>query len=327
MRQVKWGVLGCGNIAHQFAQSIAKVDSGIIYAVASNTSNKAKLFAEQYDINHYYTGYNDLVNNENIDAIYIATPHSFHHQHTTLCLEHHKHVLCEKPLTINANQATELISSARDKQLFLMEAVWTRFLPAIEALQSMINEGVIGEIHTVKAHFGITGEFEPTHRLMNKKLAGGALLDLGIYPITLAHLVFNALPTTIKSSAVIGETGIDESSIYLFEYNQKQRAILSSSINDHAPTEAFISGSAGYIHIPNFLGAKEIHVYDKEGNKKTFNFPRMEKDNFVAEIEHSNQCILNQQVESPIHPLKNTLNMLNIMDNLREQWGLEYDEE
>jgi len=131
MRQVKWGVLGCGNIAHQFAQSIAKVDSGIIYAVASNTSNKAKLFAEQYDINHYYTGYNDLVNNENIDAIYIATPHSFHHQHTTLCLEHHKHVLCEKPLTINANQATELISSARDKQLFLMEAVWTRFLPAI----------------------------------------------------------------------------------------------------------------------------------------------------------------------------------------------------
>ncbi|XPF94667.1 Gfo/Idh/MocA family protein [Colwellia sp. RE-S-Sl-9] len=327
MRQVKWGIIGCGNIANQFAKSLAKINSGTLCAVASNTPNKAKTFAKQYGTDKYYSNYDDLVNDKNIDAIYIATPHNFHYENTKLCIAHNKHVLCEKPITINAKQLLKLTELAKAKNVFLMEAVWTRFLPAIEKLQSLITEGIIGEIDTLKAHFSITGNFAPSHRLMNKDLAGGALLDLGIYPITFAHLVFGKHPEKIKSSAVIGETGIDESSFYLFEYKNGQRAVLSSSMKDHSPTEAIICGSKGYIRVPHFLGAREIHIHLPEQNTRVINFPRSEDENFVYEIEHANKCISANLTQSPTLPLSDSLAIIQTMDTLREQWGLVYKED
>ncbi|WP_077341709.1 Gfo/Idh/MocA family protein [Pseudocolwellia agarivorans] len=327
MRQIKWGLIGCGNIAHQFAQSLGKINSGTLCAVASNTPNKAESFAKKYKVDKFYTNYDDLVNDKNIDAVYIATPHNFHYENAKLCIAHNKHVLCEKPITINAKQLLELMSLAEAKSLFLMEAVWTRFLPAIEKLQSLITEGIIGEIDTLKAHFSITGNFGPSHRLMNKELAGGALLDLGIYPITFANLVFGKHPTHIKSSAVIGETGIDESSFYLFEYEKGQRAVLSSSIKDHSPTEAIICGSKGYIRVPEFLGAREIHIHLPEQTTRVINFPRAEEENFVYEIEHANKCISSNLTQSPVLPLSESLAIIETMDTLRKQWNLVYKED
>lgn len=324
MNMVNWGIIGCGVIAHTFAKGLAKLTTGTLTAVASNSQDRADIFASSYQVQTSYNNYQALVNDCNIDAIYIATTHNFHFENAKLCLLHGKHVLCEKPLTINAKQANELIALAKKNNLFLMEAVWTRFLPAINQLNEVLATGAIGNLQTVKADFSITGNFEPTHRLLNKKLAGGALLDLGIYPITFAHIVFGIHPEKIKSSAVMGETGVDESSFYIFEYPKGKRAILSSSIIDNSPTQAIISGTKGYITIPDFLAAREFTVHIEGQSLETQTFERTDNENFTFEIEHAIDCINNKRLESPIFPLVDTLNIMKTMDTLRQQWGLIY---
>jgi len=321
---INWGIIGCGGIAHTFAQGLAKLNTGFLSAVASNSRARADLFASTYQVKTTYTNYSALVNDPSIDAVYIATTHNFHFENAKLCLSHGKHVLCEKPLTINAQQAAELIELAKRNRVFLMEAVWTRFLPAIKQLQTILKKGVIGELQTVQADFNITGNFPPSHRLLNKELAGGALLDLGIYPINFAHVVFGEHPEKIKSSAVIGETGVDESSFYWFEYSGGRRAILSSSFVNCSPTLATISGTKGFITIPDFLGARELNIHVSGQAPTTQKFDRSDDENFMFEIEHAIECINNKCLESPIFPLSNTLNIMKTMDILRDQWGLKY---
>lgn len=326
MDKINWGIIGCGAIAHTFAKGLAKVTCGKLYAVASNNQERANVFASTYHAERKYNTYQALVNDDNIDAAYIATTHNFHYENAKLCITHGKHVLCEKPLTINATQTAELIELAKRNNVFLMEALWTRFLPAINALQSIITSGVIGKVQTVNANFSITGDFEPSHRLLNKDLAGGALLDLGIYPITFAHLVFGIHPHKIKSSAVIGKTGVDESSFYIFEYLNGQRAMLSSSFIDNSPTQAIISGTKGYINVPEFLAAREFTIHIENERSQKMNFNRSDDENFMFEIEHTNKCINEKRLESPIFPLIDTLKIMKTMDTLREQWKLTYNE-
>lgn len=324
---VNWGILGCGNIANTFAQGLNKVDSGNLVAVASNASERAKSLANKYQVTQHYTNYVDLVTDPNIHAVYIATPHNFHFEQIKLCLEHGKHVLCEKPITINAQQCQELILIAKSKNLFLMEALWTRFLPAIMALKKRLEEKIIGDVLTLKADFSIVGEFDIEHRLKNKNLAGGALLDLGIYPLTLASIIFGDQPSRIQSSAVIGETGVDERSFYLLEYEQGQTAVLSSSFSHHEPTKAIICGTKGYIEVPNFFAAQELHINRQDKSPQILKFPFAEDENFTFEIAHVNQCINVDQTESHIMPLSTTLAVMKIMDTLRAQWGLRYQNE
>jgi len=332
---INWGIIGCGNIANVFAQGLNKLDNGKLLAVASKSQERASTFSSLYNVEKVYTDYHALVNDPQVDAVYIATPHNFHFEHAKLCLEHGKHVLCEKPLAINVRQSKALINLAKLNKLFLMEAVWTRFLPAILKLQEMLEEKIIGEVLTLKADFSIYDDFSANHRLKNKSLAGGALLDLGIYPITFASIVFDEQPSCIKSSAVIGDTGVDDRSFYLFEYdgitgsdkNNGKRAILSSSFSHHAPTEAVISGTKGYIRIPDFLGAQELHVFLPNKEPQIFKYPFREDENFTFEIDHAMDCIRSKQIESNILPHAKTLNIMRTMDILREQWGLIYDNE
>jgi predicted dehydrogenase len=236
-------------------------------------------------------------------------------------------VLCEKPLTVNAQQAKILVVLAQKHQCFMMECVWTRFLPAIKHLTVLLEQGVIGEVQTVKANFSISGDFSPEHRLRNKDLAGGALLDLGIYPLTLAALVFGEEPTKIQSSAVIGSTAVDESSFYLLEYAPKQRAMLSSSFIDGAPTEAIISGSKGYIRLPNFLAAQTLHLHMDNESVQTLAFPFEEDESFTFEIADAMQCIRQGKSQSDILPLAKTVAIMTTMDTIRAQWGLKYSNE
>ena len=259
--------------------------------------------------------------------MYIATTHNLHFENIKLCLENGKHVLCEKPFTVNAEQAKILIALAQTQQCFMMEAVWTRFLPVIKQLPLLLAQGIIGEVHTVKANFSISGEFSAQHRLRNKALAGGALLDLGLYPLTLAALVFNEQPTNIQSSAVLGKTGVDESSFYLLEYAQGQRAMLSCSFIDKAPTEAIISGSKGYIRLPNFLAAQTLELYIGNEAVQILHFPFAEDASFTFEIAHVMQCIRQDKTESDILPLAKTLAMMTTMDTIRAQWRLNYSNE
>ncbi|MEA2068845.1 MAG: Gfo/Idh/MocA family oxidoreductase [Verrucomicrobiota bacterium] len=328
MQDIKWGIIGCGGIANMFATSLQALETGTLLAGASRTPGRAAAFAEKHGMARVYTDYEALVADPDIDAVYIATTHNFHHENIKLCLGHGKHVLCEKPFTVNAAQTRELMELAREKNLFMMEAVWTRFLPAIGKLKELLAEGVIGEVLTVEADFSITGEFGAGHRLKNKALAGGALLDLGIYPITFASIIFGEQPVRIQSSAVIGGTGVDDRSFYLFDYEGGRRAMLSSSFTHNAPTEGIVCGTKGHIRVPGFLWAHGFQIH-REGEEvpETVHLPYGEGENFSFEIAHAMECIASGKPESNIMPPSETLAVMQTMDTLRAQWGLKYDHE
>lgn len=327
MQDIRWGVLGCGGIANTFATSLQSLDTGILLAGASQTPGRAKAFTEKYGVPRPYTDYEALLSDPDIDAVYIATTHNFHFENAKLCLEHKKHVLCEKPFTINAAQTEELIELARRNNCFMMEAVWTRFLPAIVKMRELLKAGVLGKVRTARADFCLTGEFSADHRLKNKALAGGALLDLGIYPITFADLVFDEEPIQMQSSAVMGETGVDERSFYLFDYEGGRRALLSSSFSHAAPIEAVVSGTKGFIRVPHFLGATKLEIHLTGQEPEIFDFPMEEGTGFSFEIAHTMKCIQEGEKESDILPLSKTLKIMQTMDALRAQWGLSYEGE
>ncbi|MCF7816609.1 MAG: Gfo/Idh/MocA family oxidoreductase [Kiritimatiellales bacterium] len=324
METIKWGIIGCGGIAHMFARGLQCLENGTLLAGASRSPGRAEAFAREHGVERAYADYESLVADPDIDAIYIATTHNLHFENAKLCLENGKHVLCEKPFTVNAAQTEELIALAREKNLFLMEAVWTRFLPAIGKLRELLAGGAIGEVLSVKADFSISGDFGAKHRLRNKALAGGALLDLGIYPITFAAIVFGEPPLRIQSSAVMGNTGVDDRSFCLFDYSGGRRAMLSSSFTHHAPTEAIVCGAKGYIRVPWFLGAQELHIHRNGTERETIKLPYGDGENFKFEIAHAMECIAAGKKESDVMPLSETLSIMQTMDALRAQWGLKY---
>jgi predicted dehydrogenase len=325
MQEVRWGIIGCGGIANTFATSLSALDSGILLAGASHTEGKAAVFAEKHGLKRSYADYRELVADPDIDAVYVATTHNFHYENVKLCLEHGKHVLCEKPFTVNAGQARELIQLAQAKNLFLMEGLWTRFLPAIIHLQELLADGAIGEVQSVFAHFFLGLDLSPEHRLRNKALAGGALLDLGVYPINLAAIVFGQQPLKIESAADMdAETGVDASSYYFFDYGHGRRAVLSSSYVQAAPNEALVCGTKGFIRLPHFHGAKELHLYRTDQAPEVLEFSYVEGENFKYEIAHAIDCIAAGKTESDIMPLSETLAIMETMDALRAQWSLTY---
>lgn len=327
MKTMQWGIIGCGGIAHVFATSLQSLEEGNLLAGASRTPGRAQEFADKYGMEQVYTDYESLVSDPDIEAVYIATTHNFHYENAKLCLENGKHVLCEKSFTVNAVQALELIELAKAKNLFLMEAVWTRFLPAIGKLQKAIADGVIGKVQTVTASFCLGREFPDEHRLKNIHLAGGALLDLGIYPISFADIVFGKRPEKIQSSVVKTSTGVDERSFYLFEYADGAHASLFSSLTDNMPNEALISGTEGYIRIPLFWAARQFHIHRKDEEPEIVLADYPEGENFKFEIMHSMECIRAKKTESEIYPLSKTLEIMETMDQLRDQWGIQYPEE
>ena len=325
MKDIQWGVLGCGNIANTFAVSLKALDEGNLLAGASRTPGKVRDYAKRHNVERYYTEYESLVSDPDIDAVYVAATHNFHFEAVKLCLNQGKHVLCEKPFTVNAAQAKELFDLAAQKRLFIMEAVWTRFLPSILRMQEMLAEGVIGKVQSVYANFCLGKEVSVEHRLRNLDLAGGALLDLGIYPITMADLVFGQPPARIISSATMDPiTGVDEYSCYLFEYEAGQKAVLSSSYTRSAPIEAIISGTRGHIRLPHFLGAQELHLCLEGKAPEVLHFPYGELENFKYEIAHAMKCISEGKTVSNLLPPAKTLEIMGIMDQLRQDWNLTY---
>ncbi|MDF7823266.1 Gfo/Idh/MocA family oxidoreductase [Pontiellaceae bacterium B12227] len=327
MKKIQWGIIGCGGIAHVFATSLQALEEGELLACASRTPGKAQEFSDKHDIERTYSDYESLVADPDIDAVYIATTHNFHYENAKLCLENGKHVLCEKSFTVNTVQARELIELAKTKKLFLMEAVWTRFLPAIVKLQEALQEGVIGDIKTVTASFCLGREFPDEHRLKNINLAGGALLDLGIYPISLADIVFGKRPDRIQSSVVKANTGVDESSFYLFDYDDGSRATLFSSLTNNMPNEAIISGTEGYIRVPLFWAAKQYHIHRQDEEPDIVSADYADGENFRFEIAHAMECIRAKKMESEVYPLSKTIEIMETMDTLRTQWNLQYPEE
>jgi predicted dehydrogenase len=327
---IGWGILGCGGIARQFSRSLAAVEAAQLIAVASASgSGKAKSFADELKEVHgevtSYDSYQALLADSTIEAVYVANTHNFHHETVLLALAAGKHVLCEKPLTVNARQARECIEAATAAKRFLMEAMWTRFLPACAQLRAWIAEGRIGQVQHIYAGFGFPGNWATQGRMLNRELAGGCMLDMGIYPLSFASMIMAGQPPeSISSRTVIGETGVDIDGTYLLTYPDDATAICQTSFTVSINTEARVVGSKGSVTLPaTFIGATEVRL-QTSGEDSIKRFPVPDGTGFQYEIAHTCQCIEDGLLESPIMPLAETLTLARTMDALRSQCDLRY---
>ncbi len=321
---IRFGIIGAGNIAHTFAEALAAT-SGHRYAVASRDLNKAKTFKQTHGFDKAYGSYQALFEDEQVDCVYIATPHGYHYDHMMAALDYNKPILCEKAFTLNAKQAKAVFAKAKAKGIFVMEAMWTRFLPTIQAVQSTIKNGIIGEVETLTANFHFNPEQDHAHRLFNPILGGGALLDIGIYPLTLANLMLGE-PQTLTSTVTKYETGIDLEETITYK-TSTVTAHLSASLAKPVNRDAEITGTKGTIKIPGFWAAEHAHIYDLNGQHlNTIENPHP-VNGFEYQINHVIECLKNGLTESPIMPAKTTIAMLKHMDDLRQSWGITYPQE
>lgn len=320
---INWGILGTGNIAHQFARGLDVLSDAKLIAVGSRSIDRAAKFASEFHIPNKHGSYTELANDSDVDVVYVATPHPFHKEDSILCLKSGKAVLCEKPLAINAKQVKEMIECARESQKFLMEAMWTRFLPVIVKVRQWLTEGVIGEVRMLKADFGFRSGWNPEGRLLNPELAGGALLDVGVYTIAMASMVLDSEPSKVESIIHIGETGVDEQSAVLLGYDDGQLAILSCAVRTNIPQDSQILGTEGSIYIPDFWHATSatLSVSGKEPEK--FEMP-FEGNGYNYEAVEVMKCLREDKLESDVMPLDESLSIMKIIDKVREQWKLEY---
>ena len=245
---IRWGILGTGYVAREFARGLSFLADAELLAVGSRTSTSAQQFAREFKVPHWYQSYDELVSNKEIDIVYIATPANRHRDDSVLCLQAGKSVLCEKPFALNALQAKEIIDLARQQKLFCMEAMWMRFLPAIQKVKELIDSGTIGQIRMINADFGYLVKFDNNSRFFRPELGGGALLDFGVYCLSLAFLLLGN-PAKIQSQAFIGKTGVDEQSAITLSYPQGELAILLATLQARTSNEAVIVGTKGKIRI------------------------------------------------------------------------------
>jgi len=320
--KTNWGILGAGNIAGKFVSDFEQVTNGKVVAVGSRSNEKSKEFAQQYSIEKAYGSYEELVNDPSIDVIYVATPHTFHFEHAMLCLRHNKHVLCEKPVTINATQFNQLIEVAKQRNLLLMEAMWTPFLPPVIKAMEWIQSGVLGEIKMIQANFGFRGNTNPEGRLVNLHLAGGSLLDIGIYPLTLAEMVAQSEIEQLDVKAIMTPSGVDETLAIQLAYKNGIFAQLASSFVSLMIKDGLIYGTKGYIRLYDFWSSKKVYI-------KTDSFEETFEDNrttmgYNYEAEHVGELLLAHKTESPVMPHSRSMKMMKLMDEIRKQIGLKY---
>ena len=322
--KIKWGILGTGAIAKQFAQVLQTLDDAELLAVGSRTQESADNFGNQYNIKRRYPCYETLAADPDIDVVYISTPHSLHKSNTLLCLENKKAVLCEKPFAINTHETMEMIQLAKQNDLFLMEAMWMYFFPTMIKIKELINNNVIGKIHLVNSKFCFKVDKNPESRLFNPNLGGGTLLDFGIYNIAFAYLIFGRAPDSIISAAHIGKTNVDEQASLIFNYNNEAFAELTSSFKINLPCNGGIFGSDGWINIPHrFWESDVIQLKQGDNPVQEIKFEHLENCYSYEALEVMH-CLKNGKKQSEIMPHKTTIEIMKIMDKIREQWGLKY---
>jgi predicted dehydrogenase len=257
-RRFNWGIIGPGRIAHQFAEGLQVIDDAALYAVASTNLERAQAFAAQYGGEKTFTSYEALVNDPQVDAIYIATPHRFHIDNALLCLKAGKPVLCEKPLTVNAAETQQLIETARAHKVFLMEALWTRYLPIYQPIRTWLDAQAIGDLRLLVSNFGFNIPKGPEDRWLNPELAGGTLLDMGVYPIAVSQWIMGQRPQSFSAQARLGSTGIDELTAVLLKYENGVISQFNSNFITDGVNDFYIYGSTGHIRIhANFWASTE----------------------------------------------------------------------
>ncbi|MGD0753446.1 MAG: Gfo/Idh/MocA family oxidoreductase [Bacteroidales bacterium] len=321
-KKVRWAILGAGQIANQFASDFKNVRNADLIAVASSDIKRAKTFAARYNI-HYALTYDELYNSELVEAVYVATTHNFHFEHTLACMQHGKAVLCEKPITINDAEFKKLAAFANEKQVFLMEAMWTYFLPAMKKVKDWIEEGRIGSIQLIQADFSFLAEYNPLARLFNPMMAGGALLDVGIYPIAFSLFFMNRKPDEVKVSAILGDSKVDEFVGMIFKFGDVS-ALLFSSLRFNSLNKGIIAGDKGYIEIPDFYKAASAQLYNSEHQLVESYGDQRTTLGYNYEIQEVTDCILNNSLESKIVTLARSNELQEIMTEIRRQINLKY---
>lgn len=323
-RPVRWGILSTGKIAATMVEGLSILPDANVCAVASRDLNRAKDFARTHRIEKAYGTYEELARDPDIDVVYIATPHPWHCENTLLCLQHNKAVLCEKPLAMNEREVLKMVSTAREKNLFLMEALWTRFLPSILKAMEVIAAGELGKVRHIKSDFGIWRSFDPLHRMFNKDLGGGSLLDIGIYPLFLTLLLWGE-PEQISAVADIGSTAVDESLALTLKYSDGRIATLFSSFTVDSTVETHICGTKGRLRLNRWwFCPTTLELTRGEGKAETID-PHAMGNGYNYEAEEVMRCLRMGATESDLLPLDFSLRLMRLMDRIRKEIGLVYD--
>lgn len=323
VQTIRWGILGPGSISRKFAADLRLAAGAELVAVGSRDLARATRFAADFGIPRAYGSYQQLADDPGVDAVYIGTPHAFHAEHTLLCLRHGKHVLCEKSLALNAGQAERMAQAARENDLLLMEAMWTRFLPAIVHLRSLLAASVIGEPRLFIADFGFRVAFDPARRLFDPAQGGGVLLDLGVYPVSFASMLFGE-PTQVGGLATLGQTHVDVEAGINLQHKNGELACSALSFRVDTPRESVIMGTSGRIRIHHpWWGAKRMTITHGDGTEEALEFADRGYG-YVHEAEEFMRLIREGRKDSQVMPLHESLAIMRTMDALRSAWGVTY---
>jgi len=325
MTPIRWGILGPGKIARKFALGLQSLPDARLVAVGSRKAEKAAAFSAEFNVPHAYGSYEALVADPEVDVVYVATPNSMHHATALLCLKAKKAVLCEKAFTLNAREAQDLVDCARRENVFLMEAIWARFLPPMVQVREWLAQKAIGEPRMVVADFGFRPDWNPEGRVLNPQLGGGALLDVGIYPLTFASMVLGA-PLKVTGQCHMGVTGVDEQAGMVLSYPAGALAVLICAVRTRTLHEARIFGTEGSIYMPGFWHCSEATLM-KTGQEPETVVPGRVGNGYNYEAAEVGRCLRAGLKESPVIPLSETLSTMRTMDALRQQWGLVYPQE
>ena len=322
-RKIKWGIIGLGTIAHQFANDLMLIEDAELAAVASRNLEKSQEFAKEYDCPKAYSSYDAIINDPEIDILYIATPHSSHASLTIKALQNNKHVLCEKPIALNYNDAQQMIDASEANNKFFMEAFWTRFNPSFREAFSKIKKGEIGEVKYINADFAFCANLqgEIGNRNIDINLGGGSLLDIGVYPLFLCYVVLG-IPTEILAKANFHQTGADLQTSMILQYENAQ-AILHSSFVSTSNIKATINGTKGRINLNTLWHEAQSYTLNVGDQEEEILLPTKGKG-FTYEIEECHHCIKENKIESELWSHQNSLELIKIVDEVRSKIGLEY---
>ncbi len=324
-KEYKWGILGPGKIAHRFTEGLKLLDNAVLHAVGSRDPERAKEFATQYGYRNYYGSYEEFVSDPDMDVVYVASPHSHHMEHSLMCLEAGKSVICEKAFALNSKEVEQMKALAASKGLFLMEALWPPFQPSYLKAHELLDRGDLGALVTLRSYFAFKPPYEPEKRLYNPELGGGALLDIGIYPVIDA-LTFLGLPDKIKAIASFARTGTDNNIDILFGYADGKSASLYASLKNNAGIGTELICESGVISIQRMSDGTQVTVLSKEGVEEEIFEYQPEAGGYQYEAMEVMRCMDKGLLESEKVPLSFSTSLINTLDRIREFAGIVYND-
>ncbi|MGJ8733965.1 MAG: Gfo/Idh/MocA family protein [Cellulophaga sp.] len=318
--KIGWGIVGLGNIAEKFAKDLALVNTGKLVSISSRSKTKGQDFAAKHNVKNSYNNAQDLFNCADVDVVYIATPHTLHKELSVMAMNSGKHVLCEKPMGVNTKQVKNMIAASVKNNVFLMEALWSRFLPSIQKVKQIVNAKELGEISYIKSDFAFYGlDRAEESRLLNPNLAGGSLLDIGIYPVFLAYLLLGK-PNEIIATANFYKTGVEKQVSIIFKYDKAQ-AHLYSALTANTEASSEIAGDKGLLKLETRWHEAEGYYIEKSREKEYFKTPKLGVG-YTYEIEEVHKCITNNQIESKLWSHQNSLDLIQLLDQIREKTNI-----